>query len=405
MRGDAGGDGKDADLCQHCGGQRPASRGGRPRKYCSSLCSGRAFVERNRTPGVDYSRCIDCGGSIPLRSGRGRRSRRCLPCKKHREAAQRRTAVGSCLRCGIAFEYRKTDRFERKFCSERCRWAGSKTGNHAEKIACQGCGKEFIPRVATAKHCSRECGNSAQVYRCLNCNVTFTRRRYASGAYSVQKKYCTRECAFEARRRRLPAAMDTRRKDGLTNSLAGWFLSWGDDVWPIARKCERCENTIVQREEAVVSSVCAECKAAKPCKFCGSPRQPYLKYCEACCRIGEHERRATRKEKRRLHRKKHRKKYGRNHRQRCRRFGVPYTPIKTIAVYELAGWRCQICGCELSRKWNPSDPRARTIDHIIPLSAGPGSPGHVLSNVQAACLACNTRKADSFAPPSARSIH
>lgn len=405
MRGDAGENGKDADLCHHCGGPRPASRGTRPRKYCSSLCGSRAFAQRRRPPGVDYSRCLDCGCELPPRHGRGSHSRRCKPCRKHREQTRRRTSIGLCIRCGIEFEYKTDNRRKKQFCSERCRWTGSKTGSHAEKIACQGCGKEFAPRFSAAKHCSRKCAGAAQVHRCLNCEVEFTRRRYPSGAYSCQKKYCCRECAFEARRRRLPAATDTLRHGGLTLGLASWFLSWGDDVWPITRRCGKCGRTLTQHRGAEAAELCHQCKVFRPCRFCGQQCLRYRKHCDACHDIGEADRQRRAKANKVLHRKKHRKKYGRNHRQRCRRFGVPYTPIRCLSVYERDGWRCQICGCELSRKWNPSDPRSRTIDHIIPLSAGPGSPGHVLSNVQAACHACNTSKGNSFAPDEASSLH
>ena len=102
---------------------------------------------------------------------------------------------------------------------------------------------------------------------------------------------------------------------------------------------------------------------------------------------------------------------GRNtsHKARCERFGVPYEPIRRASVFEAAGWRCALCGCDLLRKFAKSDgqvdPRSPTIDCIIPLAAGPGSPGYVYGNVQACCHACNVRKSDSIEPGVLQTLH
>lgn len=78
------------------------------------------------------------------------------------------------------------------------------------------------------------------------------------------------------------------------------------------------------------------------------------------------------------------------------------------------GWKCQICGESLLRGYTllpgtrTPHPLSPTIDHIVPLSFGPSSPGHVIDNCQAACWECNCRRGatplDSFAPSNATSL-
>ena len=65
--------------------------------------------------------------------------------------------------------------------------------------------------------------------------------------------------------------------------------------------------------------------------------------------------------------------------------------MKTIAVFERDGWRCQICGCDTPRelRGDRRAPNAPQLDHIIPMSKGGG---HTWDNVQCACARCNNQK-------------
>lgn len=95
-------------------------------------------------------------------------------------------------------------------------------------------------------------------------------------------------------------------------------------------------------------------------------------------------------------------------------YSVPYTKVSKVAVMERDGWRCVFCGTRLLNKYTTllgsrtPHPRSPTIDHIVPLSFGPGTPGHVFDNCQAACWACNcergTEDVDSFAARKAAAI-
>lgn len=62
--------------------------------------------------------------------------------------------------------------------------------------------------------------------------------------------------------------------------------------------------------------------------------------------------------------------------------GAPVTPAGLRARYEFFGWRCWMCGCDLTSA-------TVTMDHVKPLSAG-GL--HVLANLRPACQSCNSRK-------------
>lgn len=389
MRGDAGEHGKDATLCLHCRGPKPPSLGTKPRKFCCDKCCRQATSLRNKPPQPWPPLCQRCGSDTGQVRRPGRRRRLCGECREAEKVSAR----------ALKPRYRATP----------------------EERSCPTCKSPFTvaSRAVQKQYCSRSCAGRSPAmlemlrrrgesrkgrYSCLCCGSEFTKRKYASGASSCQKKYCSRECAFEARRRRLPAAVDTRRRGGLTQSLVSWFLSWGDDVYPIITKC-KCGQVLKQRKGKPPPR-CWHCEERRPCRRCGcelpDERQKYDTLCCSC--RADHDAESLARKRRRARLEK--SKVGRNNRKRCRYYGVPYTPIKLRDIYERDNWTCQACGCALRREWDSNDPaRCRTIDHIIPLSAGPGSPGHVPSNVRACCWSCNTAKGDSFEPASTQSLH
>lgn len=58
-------------------------------------------------------------------------------------------------------------------------------------------------------------------------------------------------------------------------------------------------------------------------------------------------------------------------------------------VFKRDRWRCQLCGCKVTRATGEYSPTQATLDHIVPLSRG-GS--HTTANVQTACRQCNSKK-------------
>jgi 5-methylcytosine-specific restriction endonuclease McrA len=77
---------------------------------------------------------------------------------------------------------------------------------------------------------------------------------------------------------------------------------------------------------------------------------------------------------------------------RCDTWGVPYTKVSRAAVFKRDGYVCQLCGEPIDPKLRYPNPKSKSLDHIVPLSHGPGTPGHVFSNAQAAHFGCNASK-------------
>lgn len=361
-----------------------------------------------------FADCVICGRQIEQRAeGRGRTKTICSPeCKrewrrlygeKRRKALVVRNcgACGkpsgqllycsdkcrypgkydpkTCGRCGREFH----SRYRRRFCSRKCQYdgAGAKFGDDKK---CEGCGRAFRPKRRGVRFCSKSCPGRARKYKCLNCGVEFKKKRYKSGAYSCQTKYCGRPCAFEAKKPKKASAAQ----------LHTWFL------WPQERKCVDCGAVMLLRSEADSEKTkCSDCVNRRKCVECGSTDlQPRCRRCSGC-------RAANSRAVRRSHKKKRRAAHGHAStiRARCRKYGAVYTPVSKSLVYGRDGWRCQLCFEPLLAKYTTIavdgvitvHDRSPTIDHVFPISMGPGSPGHVPHNVVACCHACNSKKAAS----------
>jgi hypothetical protein len=285
--------------------------------------------------------CKECGKALPtLVRRQGRPASFCG--QRCRSLHNSKSVVSLCRKCGVPFR----GYAGKLFCSPRCRFVRLLS----DPVPCKECGSEFVRDNHCRKHCSRECAQkstdrrvaelaertrlSAATLQCLCCGAAFRKKRTGRNA----GKYCSRECAFEARRLKLPCASITRRREApLYGQLAVWFYSWGtDDLEP---------------------------------KNIG-------------CRRG-------------------------GHKYRCLLYGCHYECFSSKSIFERDNWTCQICQCALLKKFTRFANgvvahNSPSLDHIIPLSLGPVSPGHCPSNVQAACWKCNVAKGnrhpDSFAP-------
>lgn len=391
----------------------PPSRGTKPRKYCCVKCRRlgvRGISGRNSRPHL----CVDCGSPVQY-CGRGRRRIKCNSCRG-------RCSV-QCGRCGVTFHGPPG----RQFCSNRCRYGKLIT----DPVPCEICGDRFVRQKGRhgSKYCSKACSRvavaarvkktadiarlRAVTYKCLNCDKCFRRKAYKSGSYSRQTKYCSRDCAFEARRRRLPCTRENGRKHSqLSYKLALWFASWAVEADRQSRaavrkscSCERCGERFTTPEKSSETR-CADCRRHVPCLECGEETErgttdPRRKRCAAC-------RSLQKRRMREKHRRKRRSLKGHEttFRKRCRKYGAPYEPVSKSEVMRRDGWTCRICFQPLLRKFTIL-PGTRTphnlsptIDHIVPLSCGPASPGHTLQNCQAACWGCNclrgNKPLDSF---------
>lgn len=335
MPHDTGGRAKDRlQCCQGCGCELPPepNRRGPRRRWCGECNPYRSIRTKSNAT------CQSCGKPAQQSPGKGRVRRYCSgQCKNAAKAASKKRHKRTCERCGCGF----TGHAVQRFCSSRCRWPEQLS----DPVCCSVCNKTFARSKRGQKCCSPQCraaakerhhaalgqrsAKRAKTHQCLCCSAPFRKRTTGRNA----GKYCSRECAFEARRLRLPCATLNRRKGvSLENQLAVWFNSWGVDL-------EEPKNV--------------------------------------GCRRG-------------------------GHKHRCLQYGCHYEPVSDLSIFRRDNWTCQICGKELRRSKKAGDrwfmdPDYPTVDHIVPLSFGPSSPGHRPSNVQACCWQCNSRKGNSFA--------
>jgi len=311
----------------------PPSLGFKPRTYCSAACCRAA----SRPPKPAVVACAVCGKNIPqIAENVGRCLTICSEDCRKLQKQKKPTHVRTCLACGDKFVRFKNS----KYCSDKCRYPD----RHAIK-PCECCGKDFRQPNPKSRFCSRPCSNfvmaaetvernkkRAKQRQCLCCQKPFRKRGTGRNA----GKYCSRECAFEARRLRLPCARLTRRHGAtLDEQIAVWFGTWGND-------------------------------AADPL--------------HVGVNIGGHRIRCI--------------KYG------CHYESFPAKSILHRDNWTCQICQCDLLPkwTKIDGSEKPH-PRSPTIDHIVPLSYGPAGPGHRPDNVQAACWACNIKKSDSFAGP------
>jgi hypothetical protein len=313
-------------ACAGCGCNVPQKVGvpGRVRKWCPDCDPGGRYTK------ADAVSCKCCGAVVHQSPGRGKRRQYCS--EECRIVAKKKKPIHDrvCERCGKHFT-----RFrESQFCSDDCRYE-----HRLETKPCEKCGQLFKQRNHTSRFCSNGCAASVVAKsrkppparrQCLCCHKPFRKRSSNRNA----GKYCSRECAFEARRLRLPCARRTRQPQAtLTDQIAVWFTSWGNDAADVVNS------------RAVSGGHKNRC-IRYGCHYESFPRKLILDrdgwVCQMCgCDL--------------LH--------------KWTKVGQSETP----------------------------HPRSPTIDHIVPLSYGPSGPGHRPDNVQAACWECNIRKSDSFA--------
>ena len=370
-------------ACVACGAriQPSPSHGGRPRKFCSVECHRSTL--RRKLPEMP---CDVCGRLIRQNIHlRGRPVTVCSEeCRFARDATPRK-----CDRCQVEFLYVGP----KQYCCHDCRYPPRQAVN------CKVCEVRFVPSSKWQECCSVACVGKitlernkkrAQRFTCRNCDKPYTAKNRSRRAF----KFCSRECAFEARRLKKKCAERPRE---VVNKIASWFLSWGDDYWPLVYRCESCGGRMMQRnEDSPKPTSCVNCRPAlRECVKCGSTGlEPFCRLCNTCARDGLKEsRRRGRHRKRRMH------GHESSFRARCRQHRAPYTPISKGLILERDAWACQLCGESLLyshtiRDDGTVDPKSPSIDHVFPLSLGPDGPGHVSHNVIACCFACNSMKGD-----------
>ena len=259
-----------------------------------------------------------------------------------------------CANCGDIFNGRK-----RKFCDHQCKKRYQKRRRKGQDLSVLEPKGSFIasPRL--------------EPIACPVCETPFKPKLITKGSrlnrHQGRQMYCSKPCAdtefrltdsellFRNESRTLAKIASNRTR---ANTRKQKYID-GKHREALHNHCRKCGSDIEQRSKQMCVRFCNECKdktkaAAK---------------------------------------RTHRRKYGsyKSHKARAVKHGVPYELVNRVKVFELYGWKCATCKVvtpkALMRSYD--DPRAPTLDHIVPISKG--GP-HLYSNVQLLCRKCNYQK-------------
>lgn len=154
-------------------------------------------------------------------------------------------------------------------------------------------------------------------------------------------------------------------------SICGGPITMGPSSLPGGEPaCRTCRANYVNPE--AMCNLCATC--ARPI-YAGIPSQLF---CSMVCRRYWKNRTPA---KRAVNRRRDAAKRGKG------RTAETFDPVD---IFRRDRWQCQACGISTKRHRFP-DPRAATLDHIVPVSKG-GE--HTRANTRCLCFSCNCSKGD-----------
>lgn len=295
------------------------------RKYCSDRCRYKAWKARQPVEVLADRECVSCGVGF-VPSNRGQRSCTVACYRAAYNAEQRRLRVGTC--------------------PER---------------DCARCGGSFRSGNPLKRFCSSKCQQRAQDEKdhpaqvCFGCGTEFRRKGRRSPLCAI----CLAQGRESARKVRWPGLK-------VLVPCPVCAVHFARPV-PTQRCCSiACANRIrfgplqPERRRVWTAGSCATCGEAFVSAF------PHARFCSGSC---------ERRESRRLRRDRKRAQH--------------VERVFRRKVYERDNWTCRICRKPINRGALVPDPKAPTIDHILPLALG-GT--HEYSNVQTAHFICNSRK-------------
>lgn len=160
------------------------------RKHAAVLSATRTAVRRGLS-------CQGCGVDLSP-AKRGRRPKWCGPCRLKQRACSRPLKGQTCLHCSQDFSARNA---KQKYCSHDCSHAADRK---RVTVRCGCCSKPFqvTPcNLRGRKYCSTECravGRQSPPCKCQHCGKEF-KRKHRTHAWQGKNKFCSRECAWDAR--------------------------------------------------------------------------------------------------------------------------------------------------------------------------------------------------------------
>jgi len=244
-----------------------------------------------------------------------------------------------------------------------------------EQRTCSRCGECFAPRTHNQKYCSRQC-----------CRVVANAKRRGTQVLPKHRDYYCAECGKHCVKGQDVVAHATKFCSPRCKKRH-WY--WRNRPVRTLVKSEGTATQILQWQ-----SICAlhtnefwQVNYVGNCPECGNRwigEQDNRIYCSGKCK---------RKAKSRRHRQRHGSSM-KKARNRAKKHGVIYHPIKSEEVAKRDGHKCQQCGVLTRTDVDMSShPHSRHVDHIVPISAG-GS--HAQWNLQILCRSCNLEKADTI---------
>jgi 5-methylcytosine-specific restriction endonuclease McrA len=246
----------------------------------------------------------------------------------------------------------------------------------------------------------RACGESKPL-------VEFHRMASMSDGRRPSCKACTRFA--EHRRNRRPKLCEvcgnlhTNPRGKTCSQACKWFLldhaKSSQVPWD---QCEACDGWFVRRSASrACGDACSErlrrrrVEDGRRCRECGAQRRKNQHFCDPCRAIRREQQIRVFEEFKKNRIKSPESKARERFRRRARKHGVEYENVDRAYILKRDGFVCQLCRKPLMMDVEYPHPLYPTMDHVIPLAMG-GS--HVVSNVQAAHMICNSRKGAKGGP-------
>lgn len=266
----------------------------------------------------------------------------------------------------------------------RCRDCRQHDRREQVDAPCVICGE---PSSGSRITCSATCANAARARASRpnaprgtrpstmrRCEVCATQFRYT---YSKQRS-CGRKCGAVLQAQSRPRAVPKVRASQRPKKCVICGSSYtGTSRMFCSDKCRmvRCPGNVV-KTGLVESHICRGCEKPFGWQVKGRGNRPVR--CEPCRR--EHKRQSERETERR---------------RRARKRGASCETFLPLEIFERDRWICQLCRKRVPKKAKVPDPKAPTLDHIVPLAEG--GP-HTRANVQLSHFECNWMKGDRGKP-------
>lgn len=366
--------------CARCEAHFTHLKIGRPRKYCQS-CATRTAIERATKP-AKIGHCMQCGAQFTYSRGiKNFCSGSCKSTYVFKNSGYKEV-TRACIQCGETFTRTVKDvgkgptccsmkcSHERLVHNRRRRYYASGKHKPLHKdpratFACEVCGKETY-RHLSGKHATNGTGNRFCSRACMGVNsrrVAAIKRLVGTLRLVADGARCD-YFAFECDSCRKPFGSRSQQQTTCNDCE----LHHKAEARNAAAAARRRELELRHMERAEVTE-CPVCDSLF-CVLWDVPGQPDKCCSEAC--------------------KNERIKHQRLASKAKRRGANKVEAVNPLKVFERAGWRCYMCGCETPQHLRGTyEESAPELEHVIALSDGGD---HTYENTACACRKCNIEK-------------